>query len=201
LYCYSTVMQEFKTTVSYSINNAHQFFFDIVAEVVPVTLNLSVDNLFFRFAPDNWDSMVTETIIVSNPNTYPAEFTWDIPQGAAYTVSSPAGSVEGRSSMPVQITWAPAARPEDNKTALTLNVVGGNSPKTVKCAAEGKLAFREKALDLKTVSVGMSQTRTVTLKNTGQFDAVFSLEPLGEGSPIKCEPKLGRIAQVGGCTT
>ena len=84
--------------------------------------------------------MVTETIIISNPNTYPAEFTWDVPKGTAYTVSNLTGSVDGRGSLPVQITWTPAAKPEDNKTTLTLNVVGGNSPKTVKCAGEAAVA-------------------------------------------------------------
>lgn len=196
--CVPDVMQEFKTTVSYTINNAHQFFFDIIADVVPVTLNLNVDDLLFRFAHDNWDSMVTETIIVSNPNSYPAEFSWDVPKGTAFTVSPQTGFVDGRGSLPVQITWTPGTREEENKTILTLDIVGGNSPKTVKCsgeAAEGKLQFREKSLDLKTVSVGVALTRTVTLKNVGQFDAVFSLEPFGENTPIKCEPRLGRIAQ------
>ena len=65
--------------------------------------------------------------------------------------------------------------------------------------AEGKLAFREKSLDLKTVAVGIPVTRTVTLKNTGNFDAVFSVDPsaFGEGSPISCEPRMGRIAHGG----
>ena len=196
--CVPTVMQTFSTTVSYTINNAHQFFFDLVAEVVPVTLDLNVDSVHFRFAPDNWNSTVTETIIVSNPNTYPADFTWAAPQGGAYAVLPPSGSVDGKSSVPVQITWTPASKEEDNVAVLTLNVVGGTSPRTVRCSgesAEGKLQFREKALDFKTMSIGIPQTRTVTLKNTGQLDAVFSLEALGEGAPVTCEPKLGRIAQ------
>ena len=41
--CVADVTRGFKTTVSYTINNAHQFFFDVIAEVVPVTLNLNTE--------------------------------------------------------------------------------------------------------------------------------------------------------------
>jgi len=118
------------------------------------------------------------------------------------TVSPAAGAVDSKGYLPVQITWSPSAKPEDNDKTLTLNIVGGNVHKAVKCsgeAAEGKLAFREKSLDLKTVAVGIPVTRTVTLRNTGTFDAVFSVDgsAFGEGSPINCEPRMGRIAHGG----
>jgi len=55
---------------------------------------------------------------------------------AAYSVSPAAGAVDSKGYLPVQITWSPSAKPEDNDKTLTLNIVGGNVHKAVKCSGE-----------------------------------------------------------------
>ena len=48
--------------------------------------------------------------------------------------------------------------------------------------------------NLGVVPVGIPQARTLTLKNVGAFDAVFTVEVPKGGASVKCEPKIGRVA-------
>lgn len=45
-------------TIEYSINSNHIMSVGISAEVLPVSLDLSAEDLHFEFSVDNWDSFI-----------------------------------------------------------------------------------------------------------------------------------------------
>jgi len=192
--CVPTV-QTYEETVTYFINGIHQYFFDIKAQVVPVSLNLSRDDVFFSFGPENWEPFVSEIVEVSNPNSYPAEFSWE-GENAAFSISPLHGSAERNSSVPCTITWRPSSNADLNEAFFTLRIVGGTTTKKVHCVGktpEGKCMLREKAIDLKTISVGVPQTRMFTVKNVGSSDAVYQIDTAA--APLcTVKPERGRIA-------
>ncbi|KAK3255401.1 hypothetical protein CYMTET_35412 [Cymbomonas tetramitiformis] len=193
-----TTVQEYKQTVSYTINNgAHLFSFDVSADVVPVTLQLNRDAIVFSFTPDNWEPFVVETVMITNPNSYPAEFSWESPN-PSFTVNPMIGMVDAKSSLPAVIKWKPSTVGATNEANLNFKVVGATATKIVQCRGEnpeGKCAFREKSLDLHTVSVGVLHQHHLQLRNTGSSDAVFQVEiPKNPKINIHFKPLRGCIS-------
>lgn len=195
-----------RVPIVYTVNsNANtRYSFDVVANVVPVTIKLNNESLSFRFAQENWEDVVDETLVLSNQGSYPAEFEWKAPPGCAFTVSPSSGVVPGCASKPVVVTWLPQ-RIEGGKGGgvnaadLELSVVGNPEPIVVPCsgeAGEPRARFKEKHLDLGTCAVGFTTHRSVSIANLGEVDAVFSVLPLHDGAPVSCEPTRGRIAEA-----
>ena len=50
--------------------------FRIIAEVVPVNLKVSRDNIDFRFAEDSYEMFTIETITLKNEGNAAATFNW-----------------------------------------------------------------------------------------------------------------------------
>ena len=204
--CIDRVERNFKTTVGYSINSNRttSYTFDVLADVVPVQLDLNASELKFKFVPENWEDTVTETLVVTNPNMYAAEYQWRVPPGCVYSVEPARGAVPGNGMQPVRITWSPswtaAGGPTstENFATLTMDVVGGSTSRSVRCTAEygePRLRFKEHALDFETIAAGLVATRHCTLKNVGRFDAVYRLDEnfKAKHPSFSCDPDFGSI--------
>jgi hypothetical protein len=88
IFC-STLPQIFYNTITYTINGYHTYIITVNAEVTPITLELSKDQLYFRFAPDTLHplSVISDTVTLTNPFNQKAEFKC-LP-GANFSVTPP----------------------------------------------------------------------------------------------------------------
>lgn len=128
----------FRRTINYVINGLHTFKFTATAEVVPTEVQLSTEELLFRFDDGNLDPSVTKTLTLTNPGTFPAHFTWEHPQGLkgkpAFLPHPMSGEVAPRKSLQVQVTFTPYLGAQ-SEHALTLQIRGGAS-RTLVCKAD-----------------------------------------------------------------
>jgi hypothetical protein len=197
LLCVPRVTAKYRELVTYSINNgAHTFAFELHAEVVPVNLKLDKETIIFRFTESNWEPFVEEVLVLTNTNTYPADFRFEIP-GPAFQCIPEKGQVDAKSSLNAIVKWVPSKLPNGNECSISLHVEGATTHKTLRCvgeAPEGKLAFKEKAVDLKEVAVGCVTNRFLTLKNVGPSDGFFNFDLPHTGDyTLRVEPARGRL--------
>lgn len=183
-------------TVEYIINTKHRFAFEVSAEVVPVSVNLSADRLDFGFDADNYESFVTEHVKIANPNSHPVEFSV-ASSSAAYVPMPSGGMINAGKSVDLAVTWTPTSGPTaaaSSEAELSLRIVGG-SARRIACRGfnpEGRLAFRETSINFQSVCVGGGATRTATVRNVGSTDAVFTLDSLPPW--LSCTPQRSRIS-------
>ena len=181
-------------TVEYVINGKHRYAFEVTAEIVPVTVNLSTESLNFGFDAENFENFVTEYVKIANPNTHPVEFSVSSSSGA-FVASPSSGVINAGLSAELAVTWTPASGSSGGSDAeLSLRVVGG-AARRIACAGispEGKLTFREKSVNFGSVCVGEETTRTATVRNVGASDAVFTLD---QAPPwVRCTPGRARLS-------
>lgn len=167
-------------------------------QTVPPTLKLSKEEVVFTFAPENWENAVSQTVVLSNPNTHQADFGWEM-SSPAFSVSPSEGTVLGRGQVPCVITWLPAQQPELNNGVGVVRIDRGGSSQRVSLMGElpkASAAFEIKLLTLKPASVGAEIEGIVHLKNTGGVDAVFFVEQPADQplATFGVSPMRGRIA-------
>lgn len=197
----SAVVKSVKTLVSYTINGQHSFQFQVEAEVQPVMLTLSRDDLFFSFHPDNFDSHVTETLLIHNPNNHGVEFQWE-GGNEAFAIEPDSGTVPRRNSLLTRITWNPSEITEQNVCRFSLQVAGGTNSKVVSCFGErqeGRLVMKEKSLDFKHVQAGVTAKHTISIRNAGSTATVYAVEHKDESltiTPDMCRISSGATQEV-----
>eukprot|EP00899_Mesostigma_viride_P006782 jgi/Mesvir1/16104/Mv08394-RA.5 len=177
------------------------FTFTASAHVVPVTLNVKPAQLNFQFDARNWEPTVTETVVVTNPNSHAASFSWEVSH-PAFRVEPASGSIPRKGVMTVAVTWDPAlsAGTGNAQGIITLKVLGGiGGGKQVICqgeALEGRLSLKDKRLDFGIIPACTSVVRGVSLRNQGTSDAVYRV-----GAPTTRVDKKGAAAADGGATS
>ena len=151
---------------------------------------------------ENWEDTVTETLVVTNPNMYAAEYQWRVPPGCAYSVHPSRGAVPGNGMQPVRVTWSPSwtvgsPLSEENFATLVMDVVGGN----VSCRAvhrgrgEPKLRFKETVVDFETIAAGSWRRGIARLRTwAGSTRCIASTENFKAKHPqFSCDPDFGSI--------
>lgn len=196
--CSPHMIRKFAWTVPYTINGIHEFEFKIAVQTVPPTLKLSREEVTFKFAQDNWDNSVSETVVLTNPNTHQADFGWEM-SSPVFSVTPNAGSVPGRGQVTCVITWIPGQQTELNNGVAVVRIDRGASSKRIRVIGEmpkASAAFDTKLLTLKPASVGVVTDATVLIKNTGGVDAVFFVEqPIDQPmTTFSVSPMRGRVA-------
>ncbi|KAI8473771.1 MAG: hypothetical protein J3K34DRAFT_497953 [Monoraphidium minutum] len=173
----------------FCINGAHFAPLEVAAEVVPVTLRLSSDELNFAFGIDNWESHVDQSVLMTNPHNFAVDYLWEV-GGAAFTVSPPSGTIKPKSTAEAAVRWRPAAAPVPaaapagkgvaglmQTAVMTLRLKGGaDVPQRVSLVGElpgSCLKLRDKEVALGPVPVGEPRTAVVTLRNAGSREAAF----------------------------
>ena len=208
--------QAFRKTVAYIINEVHHFKFTVCAEVVPITVQLSHDDLLLRFPDDYTEPFVTEVVTISNPGNATALFSWhrvsadqalrdnviaasdeggsSVPPAgpSAFSVTPMSGDIGPFKSLNVDVTFSPAIGLA-NEDILVLKVVGGSAEHlpVVGEVDEPKCVFVEKKVDFGPVAVGLSRERVVVVKNTGSCQAIFYTDATADG--LSVSPSQGRI--------
>ena len=68
------------------INGRHEFVFRVMAEVVPVTLQLDQEIIEFRFPEESTEMFTTNILKLTNNGNATAKFKWKVPEESFFTV-------------------------------------------------------------------------------------------------------------------
>ncbi|NXY04822.1 CFA47 protein, partial [Pteruthius melanotis] len=128
----------FKRSFSYKINNQHLGHVLVVANAMPIELQLSTRELILTPVPGCLaGTEFRRTVKLCNPRNYPAAFTWRPVTGhrkSAFTIKPTRGFVEAYSDLECEVVWHPGFHtPETGE--FTLCVRKGNSI-NLKCFAK-----------------------------------------------------------------
>lgn len=185
--------QQFSKTVNYTINGNHTFKFTIVAQVVPITVNLSRSLVNFSFDESNLDFTAPEQLTLTNPGNAVANYKWAV-RGGPFGVVPESGSLEPGESAEVTVTYTPGfGAKSEEKLMMSVDCGRDNELHCVGEVEEPKCAFLDKKVVFDTVAVGIAKTKSVVLRSGGHSAAVFAIEPPPAGSGITITPMKGRI--------
>ena len=202
----SSQPQRFRRTITWTVNGAHGFKFVASAVVEPIELGMSEEEVTFRFPDGSLDPTLSQTIVLSNPGTYPAVFRWESPEShnpkhpPPFMPSVMSGEVPPKKTLPVEITFAPYLG-QPSQHVLTA-VVEGGSAKNLHCKAdvqEARAVMSTKRLDFGTIPAGIAKERTFLIKNPGPAEAVFSFDdpPESAAGGFIIKPMRGAVRAGG----
>jgi hypothetical protein len=176
----------------WKLNGHHAFKVKVVAEVVPIELEMSESELHFSFPEDSVDDSMTKDIRLKNLGNGNAEFLWG--SGGAFECKPEKGSINPGQVAIITVTWTPREG-KRNEEELGLHVPGGIDQTLVVTGRLNptKLAFEKVKLPLGTVAVGSERTFKAKLKNTSGNPGVFFLDMLDEKLGIRVEPDRGLV--------
>ncbi|NXY24504.1 CFA47 protein, partial [Atrichornis clamosus] len=128
----------FKSSLTYKINKQHLGSVLVVANAVPVELELSARELILSPVPGCLaGTEFRRTIRLRNPRNYPAEFAWrpvTTDRKTAFSIQPARGLVEACSDLDCEVVWQPGfSTPETGQ--FTLYVRKGSSI-NLKCLAK-----------------------------------------------------------------
>ncbi|NXM50372.1 CFA47 protein, partial [Gymnorhina tibicen] len=134
----TTTVGIFKKPFSYKINNQHLGYVLIIANAMPIELQLSTRELILTPVPGCLaGTEFRRTVQLCNPRNYPAAFAWRPVTGdrkSAFTIKPTRGFVEAYSDLECEVVWHPGFHsPETGE--FTLCVRKGNSI-NLKCVAK-----------------------------------------------------------------
>ena len=182
----------FEKTIEYSINSNYTLPLKINATVVPIDLQLSRNQIEFRFSPGIDTPIIKENITINNKSSITAKFSWLI-QNPLFSISKPIGFVESKKSITLEISYTPKEKNKD-EAILTMNVDGGPS-RALKCIGlpgSPRCVLSKKSVDFGLVPVGMPRTEIISLKNSGGDDAIFTITNPNL-SELSIQPLNGRV--------
>ena len=119
----------------------------MTANVVPIQLDLSHEDLNFRFASDDLEPAITETITISNPGNAPADFSWQTGRSNVFTVDPKRGTVPAFKDMDVKVTFRPIAKAAKQETLRMAVANGQGAERQLPVdgeSIEGKVIFKDK---------------------------------------------------------
>mmetsp|Transcript_18627 Transcript_18627/g.36432 ORF Transcript_18627/g.36432 Transcript_18627/m.36432 type:complete len:3020 (+) Transcript_18627:106-9165(+) len=188
----SSVVQDFKKSVAYTINGHHNYTFIAQAEVVPTALEMSKEELFFSFGTDNMSFHVTETLMLTNPSNVVVDFWWTSGNDV-FSVYPLKGRLEAFKTTKVEVSYVPKFSQKRFEAEIFLHVKNGPN-KRVLChasLAEASCQFKSKTLAFGAMCVGVPVNKTVHIKNTGKTKTVFKCGALPDG--VSVQPTTARL--------
>lgn len=112
--------------IEYVVNGNHVLSFPLSADIVPVNLDFSAEDLNFQFSLDNWDEAVEKLLILDNPHKFPVSFTVESTNPTFQISSGGGGVIRSQSSVEVVVRWAPdMLGPPKQEGHLIIKMVGG----------------------------------------------------------------------------
>ncbi|KAL4497051.1 hypothetical protein ABPG72_002207 [Tetrahymena utriculariae] len=207
---YSTNLNDnYTQTIKYTINDRHQFEFQVKAKIEKVKLELSKTQIKFQFADDSTNMETFETLQIKNNGNAEGHYKWDT-SSKVFILHPPSGIVPPNGGVvDTVITYRPSPlsilkenqqgglRQESDK--LVIHVTNGIE-QSVKCEGlvnEAKCIIRQQSIDLGQLIVSKEETRVFQIKNTSRIPAVFRV--LTEKLPENCivTPVIGKIQPDG----
>lgn len=188
----SDVVQSFNRSVPFTINGKHAYSFICQAEIVPISLDVTKEEVFFAFGNENKGFSVLETLEIKNPSNVGIDYWWTCPSGM-FTITPVKGRLDEYQSAKIEILYAPKHAQKRVDSEICLNVKNGPSRK-IACHAsnpEATCQFKQRQLDFDIMSVGVPVTKSVVLRNTGKSRTVFKCEQLPAG--VTVQPMTDRL--------
>lgn len=180
--------------IEYTINGSHVLAFPLAADIVPVNLELSADNLNFQLSLDTWEDVSERILILDNPHRFPVNYSVES-TSPLFTVSTNGSTIKSQSSAEVTVRWAPdLAGPVKQEGYLILTMVGGEAPKRIYMGGElpeTNVKARDKEISVGAVPVGIEQAASLSIKNLGTRDTAFRILP---HPLLTVKPDKGKIS-------
>ncbi|KAH9504693.1 Cilia- and flagella-associated protein 47 [Bulinus truncatus] len=193
---------KFQRSVLYTVNGFFKHHVTVLAEVVPIALELSANKIVLK--PQY--GLPTEAgyrgvVTLFNRLNYPAEFTWSpnlTEKGTAFSIRPATGVVEPESDLDCEIVWHPSfLAPEEG--SFTLFVSGGDST-NLACKAElgsTNVYFLDQRVSFGTVPVNLTAVGVGILHNAGNNHAYFQISDPNPLPGLLVSPVEG-VVPVGG---
>jgi hypothetical protein len=188
-----------KKVFVWKINNIHVNKVVVTAEVVPIELLMSTQELVMEFPDNSLAPTLMSNFVLTNPGNAPADFLWG--SAGAFQVSPETGTINPGDSSVITVTWSPLTG-KRNEEELGLHITGGvdQSLKVIGVLKEVKAEFEQKRINLGVMAVGTEKTVTAQIRNTGTHPLVFFLNPIDERLGIHASPEEDTIP-AGECAT
>ncbi|XP_078495986.1 cilia- and flagella-associated protein 47 isoform X1 [Ciona intestinalis] len=174
----SNSVGKFQRSISYSVNRQHESHVLVLADIVPVALELSSE--FLELSSESGlpaDAGYRSTVTLFNHRNYPAEFTWSpvlSDRGTAFSIRPATGTVEAFKDLKCEVVFHPSYfAPLEGE--FHMQVHNGNST-SLKCLAKlgpTNVQFVERRILFGSIPLNMRSTRTALLHNTGHNHAMF----------------------------
>jgi hypothetical protein len=197
----SETPQQFQQAIYFTVNENHRMKFVVFAEAVPIDLNLSHNELVFRFPDFGFEPAVTMPVTLTNTGNSDAEFTWVLPDEAAgaFHFAPSSGTVPANGTLTVDASYTPILASNETTCDAQLKVKGGQAKKALTLtgsvqAATCTWSVKDNRLDFKKVPVGSTKSQTITLRNTGNTSTVFAFDTTQLAPGVSVAPVRGRIA-------
>ena len=118
----SKTLGEYKKGFSWNLNGHHSFRVVILAEVVPIELEMSKSELKFEFSDTSTESHLAQDIMLKNTGNATAEFLWG--SSGAFECKPDKGSINPGQTAIISVVWSPA-HGRRNEEELGLHIPGG----------------------------------------------------------------------------
>lgn len=209
---HSSVLQTYQQSVPIKVNGRYMLRFSVQADVVPVEVSLSREEVVLQFVDFHDVPMVHATVVLSNHGNSEAAYTWSIIAGVGgspFAVEPMSGSIAPMSKVTTQLTFTPVYGVLTSEAKAELHVAGATGVKTLKlkgvipptvcgwglsnlvCANAAASTAPQHVLELQKVPAGVITRETVLLHNKGRNNAFFFFESTPEWLVVI--PTSGRI--------
>lgn len=188
IYFSSRHIGKVKKVFVWRINGIHVAKVVVTAEVVPIELLTSVNELVMEFPADSLAPTLSSNFVLSNPGNAPADFLWG--SAGAFQVIPETGTINPGDSSVIMVTWSPLSG-KRNEEELGLHITGGvdQAIKVTGLLKETKGEFEQKRINLGVMAVGTEKIVTTQLRNTGAYPLVYFLNPIDERLGIRASPE------------
>ncbi|OQS03556.1 hypothetical protein THRCLA_04122 [Thraustotheca clavata] len=166
---FSRAEQLFQKYIQYSINGQHSFKLLVVAEVVPICVELSSPVVEFTFDASDLSPSTVQTIQMKNPGNSEAHYRW-VPENSedvcAFEASPTQGSIAASGTNQVRITFSPRFNVSNQATLCVL--VDGGKTNQIHCIGhlpEPKCAIRDKKVEFGATTAGIVKEKKLFLVN------------------------------------
>eukprot|EP00606_Chrysophyceae_sp_TOSAG23-5_P001155 GSChrysophyteH2.ASY1.ANO1.1079.1 assembled CDS len=192
IYFSSKQLGKYKKSFSWKMNGHHSFRVVVVAEVVPIELEMNKESLDFEFTENSLENNVHHDILLKNTGNAPADFLWG--NAGAFECKPDKGNIGPGQTAIISVVWTPQVSMR-NEEELGLHIPGGidKSLSVAGTVKSAKVTFEKGRLSLGTLAVGAEHKMNLVMKNTGSNPAVFFIDPLDERTGIRVSPERGLI--------
>lgn len=188
IYFSSKNLGKFKKAFTWKINGIHTNKVFVMAEVVPIELEMSRTDLIMEFPAESVQPTLTQDIMLTNPGNASADFLWG--SAGAFQCNPEKGSIAAGKSAVISITWSPLSG-KRSEEELGLHVTSGidQTLRVRGILKETKADFVEKRLLLGTMAVGTEKKLIAQIRNSGEHPLSFFINPLDERLGISLTPE------------
>ncbi len=192
IYFSSKQLGKYKKSFSWKMNGHHSFRVVVIAEVVPIELEMNKESLDFEFTENSLENNVHHDILLKNTGNAPADFLWG--NAGAFECKPDKGNIGPGQTAIISVVWTPQVSMR-NEEELGLHIPGGidKSLSVAGTVQSAKVSFEKGRLSLGTLAVGAEHKMNLVMKNTGSNPAVFFIDPLDERTGIRVSPERGLI--------